>query len=781
MNLRFFLLCLLLCSRGALQAQVPLEGRVVDELGRPLLTVEILLLPDSLTVLSDREGMFAFSLQPGAACELQLRLAGYHSEEYAFTAPLHQPLNLRLELSPETELEGVIIYDEHAKQEDWLATEHLGASQLLENNRGTLSETLARLPGMDAIQTGVGIAKPVIRGLAFNRVIVNDQGIKQEGQQWGADHGLEIDALGVSGVEILKGPASLQYGSDGLGGVINVLPDPIPDRNSTHADLLLLAKSNNGHLGGSARVQVNRNDFWVSGRYTRQQYGDYQVPTDSFIFQGFVLPLVEGKLKNSAGAEENYKAELGLRRKKSISRLTYSHFGLEAGLFSGAVGAPRAYTLQPDGNNRDIDLPSQSVRHDKLLFNELIFLPNSHLNLNLGYQRNLRQERGFPEFHNQPEIDPANTLALRLDLQTWSGNAHLEREWRTGKLVAGISGEYQQHERGGWDFLLPDFRTSRAGAFVMADRSAGSSRWSWHGGLRFDAGRNRSAAFQRAVWNSNGVVVDSLGVAATDQVFANVSGAIGARYTVVDKRLWAKAHLGKSFRMPYPSETASNGVHHGTFRHEQGNPELRSEQGYQLDLLLDWELGAWRGEAAVFANYFEGFIYLAPSGTLSKLPEAGQIYRYRQDDAIFSGFELSWDWQIRKPFSWHQALEYVWNYNVATSLSLPFTPQPSMLNEWELKPLLRGSQPLALRVSHRWVLANGPNRVDRNERTTPGYQLVDASLGWKWEGRQGRSLELTVQGQNLLNESYLNHLSRYRLINVPEQGRNLVLTLLVKV
>lgn len=763
---------------GQMPAGSRLTGTVRDATGEPLQAVTVWLLPDSMACLSGSEGQFAFEALAPGDYRVALQLAGYEADTIAVSLAPEQHRRLSPTLvENQRELDAVNIFDEHAKQEDLLATEHLDETDLTRNVRGNFAESLSRLPGLDAINTGVGIAKPVIRGLSFNRVIVNDQGIKQEGQQWGADHGLEIDAFAVSRVEVVKGPASLQYGSDGLGGVINLMPAPVPPNNQVSGSLTLLGKSNNAHLGASARLAVNRNDWWLSARYTQQDFGDYRVPADTFVYQGFVLPLFDGYLKNTAGNEENLKVQLGLRRDWGITRLTYSRYDLEAGLFAGAVGAPRSYALQPDGNRRNIDLPAQAVTHHKLIFNQVLVFGEDHLTVDLGWQRNLRQELSFPEFHNQPEIDPNNFLALQLDLQTWTGNLHYEQrlsgQW---KNTYGASVQYQRNRRRGWEFLLPDFETLRSGVFVITHFEPETSRWRFSGGLRADLGSNTSQPFDRYVWDSNARITDSLSVPMTDDLFWNWSGSVGGRYTLQPQHAWLKVHLGKSFRVPYPSETVSNGVHHGTFRHEQGNPELTSEQGYQLDLGLDWQRGRWQAHLATYFNYFDNFIYLGPSGRLSTLPEAGQIFRYQQTDALYSGFELDWQVQLTQGLRFQQAAEYVWNYNLMTSLSLPFTPQPSLLSElaYRRTPQATWAEEWYVTLSHRYVLANGPNRVDRNERPTPAYQLVDATLGTTLHW-QPCELDLSLQGQNLLDAAYLNHLSRYRLINVPEQGRNLVL------
>lgn len=770
---------LILLSAGLASAQTQLTGLVLDAQDEPVPFAAVWLLPDSTGVLTNTQGRFTWaSVKPGTYL---LRVSSVGYEPYAkkvMVSGEKKELRIRLE-THQVLLEEVVIVDEHAKQEGMLTSEHLNWKELMQNSRGTFAQSLARLPGLDAINTGVGIAKPVIRGLSFNRVIVNDQGVKQEGQQWGADHGLEIDAFSVSRVEVLKGPASLQYGSDGLGGVINIFPDPIPAVNSVQGELTLLGKSNNLHGGASAKVAVNRRDLWLSARYSHQAFGDYRVPADTFLFQGFVLPIFDQRLKNTAGNEQNLRLEAGIRRENSISRITFSQYHLRSGLFAGAIGQPRSYALQPDGNRRNVDLPSQQVRHTKLLFNQTFFFGDDHLVVDAGYQQNLRQEFGYPEFHNQPEIDPANTLALQLILDSWAVNAHYEHKG-PGNLthIFGINTQLQHNRRSGWEFLLPDFDLWRAGAFYLGQYQPRNPRWQFSGGVRADAGQNQSEYFQRFVWNSNGVIVDSLSVPQLSALFANWSASLGMRHELVPGKSWLRAHIGKSFRIPYPSETSSNGVHHGTFRHEQGNPDLVSEQGYQLDLGMEWEGSRWQADVAVFASYFDNFIYLAPSGRLSRLPEAGQIFRYEQNDALYAGGEVSWSFDLGQGFTLRQVGEYVWNYNIDTRLALPFTPHPSVLSEirWERK--LPGSFAPEIRaaLSHHYHFANGPLRVDRNERPTPAFQVMDAEVGGVFQIRNYR-FDWSLQGQNLLNAAYLQHLSRYRLINVPEQGRNVVLAL----
>ena len=783
--MHFFLLFIIgLFLFTPLQGQI--SGTVYSREGEALSGATLLLLPDSIGQVAMLDGAFSFSgLKPGDYTLIASYL-GYEAGEVAlqFGGQPLEPVEFRLEPKREL-LETIVVTDEHAKQENSLSSEHISDRFIQEYNQGTFAKTIEKLPGISAINVGVGIAKPVIRGLSSNRIIVNQQGIKQESHQWGADHGLEVDAYDVEQVEIIKGPASLQYGSDGLGGVINIMPGRVVPIGTFRGSIQGVYKSNNDHWGGSANLGFNLNGLFMSARYSRQEFADYRVPANQFVYNSFTLPIIDNNLKNTAGKEENVRASIGLQRDWGITRLIFGHYSLDAGLFSGAVGIPRSYALTDDGNRRDLDVPRQSIDHYRLSFHQTLLFDAGHLDLNIGYQRNWRREFSFPEFHSIPssQIDPDNTLALEFTLQTWSANVHYEHQaTESRKLIVGGNVQQQDNRRGGFEFLLPDFRTFRGGLFTLSEWQMPSG-WNLNAGIRVDYATNDTEFFRQWVWDSNENITDSLIAPITGQSFYNWSASAGANWPLQEGRWVLKANLGKSFRVPYPAETVSNGIHHGTFRHEVGTPDLDSEHGYQLDLSADWDFGRFSGNFSGYFNYFENYIYLGPTfpARFSPLPEAGQIFQYRQDDAIYTGFELQWEWEITDFLQLQQVADFVQSYNIRTSLALPFTPQPAL--KQHLRYTHKGNKGwleecFAELGYEYYFAAEGRYRVDRSERPTPAYQLWGIGAGLKAR-LGGQPLQLNIQVQNLFDTAYFNHLSRYRLINVPEQGRNIVLTVKV--
>jgi iron complex outermembrane receptor protein len=768
-----------ICSTGILSVNGQVSGVVFHEYGEPMPNALVLILPDSISTVTDIGGEFSFTNLSAGDYQIVVTYVAHLPQIQSFKYG-KEPLEFRFSLSYDTErLSEVIIEGEHGYTEDILGSVHVGEGFVEMETKSALAQTLDRLAGISSINVGVGVSKPVIRGLSNNRIIVLTDNIKQEGQQWGTDHGLEIDQYDAEEIEILKGPASLQYGSDGLGGVINILPEKIPAKGTINGVVLGNFRSNNMHGGGSARLNVNLNNVFGSLRYSHQQFGDYSVPADSFIYNTFVLPINNRLLKNTAGTERNISGYAGILRVWGLTRIDVSHYSLDVGLFSGAIGVPRSYALTDDGNNRNIDEPRQSVRHLKAVISQEFFLRTHQvLHLHFGYQENLRREFSFPEFHSVPSVDPNNTLAIELRLKTFTANGHLDYEFNY-KLsnTYGFDAQYQINERDGFELFIPNFKTVRTGLYVISNWQPAENLLV-QGGLRADYGKNLSDFSQRYVYSGTNTIVDSLETPETNDDFFNVSGSLGLNRKL-GKKGELRANLGKSFRVPYLNETTSNGVHHGTFRHEVGNPDLKSEHGYQFDLSTDWKWSKVYFNVAGYFNFFQDYIYLSPSARFSLLPEAGQLFEYKQHNVFYTGGELNWGYSPWKFMEVSQAYEYVWNYNLETGLALPFTPPGSVLSEIMLKSdkiwLLENAY---LFVNNHFVLAQ--NRVDRNEPETPAYNLINLGFGFDIKltdkTRFGSSLKIRFSVQNILNQRYLNHLSRYRWINVPEQGRNLVVS-----
>ncbi|MDC7147176.1 TonB-dependent receptor plug domain-containing protein, partial [Bacteroides ovatus] len=284
---------------------------------------------------------------------------------------------------------------------------------------GNFMQAMENIPGVQAMDIGSGFSKPMIRGMGFNRIAVLENGIKQEGQQWGADHGLELDAFNIGAVNVLKGPSSLLYGSDAMGGVIDVVPSAVPADNRVFGDVTLLGKSVNGTIGGSLMLGIRKNAWYSHIRYSEQHFGDYRIPTDSIVYLTQRIPIYGRKLKNTAGIERNIGLFTQYQRRAYKANYAVSNVYQKTGFFPGAHGIPDASRVEDDGDSRNIELPFSKVNHLKVTTHQQYAWEKLILSGDLGFQNNHREE--WSAFHTHygsqpaPEKDPDKELAFNLN------------------------------------------------------------------------------------------------------------------------------------------------------------------------------------------------------------------------------------------------------------------------------------------------------------------------------------------------------------------------------
>ncbi|MDR1611117.1 MAG: TonB-dependent receptor, partial [Candidatus Symbiothrix sp.] len=652
---------------------------------------------------------------------------------------------------------------------------------LNEHFTGNLIQTLEHVPGIHSMDIGSGFSKPMIRGMGFNRIVVAENGIKQEGQQWGADHGLEIDAFNVERVMIRKGPASLLYGSDAMGGAIEIAPLPAPAENQVYGDISLLGKSVNETLGGSLMLGIKQNNLHVKIRFTEQHFGDYRIPADTVVYLTQRMPVYGRRLKNTAGFERDATLFAEYRKGAYYVNYAVSNAFQKVGFFPGAHGIPDISRLQDDGDSRNINLPYSMVNHFKMTTRRKYVWQDFILYWDAGFQSNRREEWSLFHTHyrNQPvpEKDPDKELSFRLS--TFSSS--LKADWfesERWKHTLGWDVQYQRNRIAGYSFLLPEYsRLTTGGYLVSVFRPNKDITVS--GGIRFDYGNIdisahrdsyletylRERAYPEDVieayrWRSYPV----------NRHFGNFSGSLGISRTINDySRI--KANIGRSFRLPAANELASNGVHHGAFRHEQGDASLDSEQGWQLDASYIYEYGNVGLSVSPFFSWFDNYIYLKPTGEWSILPHAGQIYRYSGAEAIFAGTEMEFHVDFLRDMTYRITGEYVYTHNRNEHTPMSFSPPVSMRNclIWNIKPF-------QLRAELQSIAAQ--NRVARNEDKTGGANLVHLGILADLSLFETKA-KLALSVQNLFNAAYYNHLSFYRKIEIPEQGRNIQLSIKV--
>ncbi|WP_316814093.1 TonB-dependent receptor [Pedobacter heparinus] len=699
-----------------------------------------------------------------------------------------------LKIKPSYQLKEVVVKDKRLQlrqEEESLNVVTIGSDFIQRNLGGSLMKTLERLPGIKTIGIGSGQSKPLIRGLGFNRVVVVDKGIKHEGQQWGADHGLEIDQFAAAEVELVKGAASFIYGSDAIGGAIEVKPANAPPKNTLGGSIDLVGKSNNNLYGSSVNFFGRKELWFFDSRITYQNYGDYSVPTDTVFVYDYAVRLHNRGLRNTAGRETAFHLTTGYVKEGFRSVIYLSNIYSKSGFFANAHGLEprRVDTDMHDASERDIRLPSQQVNHFKLINRSNYQIRGHKLEIELGYQQNFRQE--FSPYVNHGYMPPvypdylsvSPELEREFDKHVYSIN--LRDMLAIGKhhLTTGINAEYQDNSINGWTFLVPSFKQATAGLFVY-DKYKINEQVILHAALRYDYGQIRM--FKYTDWfdsefTTGGTTISERLIRANDlnRSFNSMVWSAGINYK--HQKFLLKANIGKSFRMPIAKELGANGVNYHYFSYEKGDAALSPEQSYQLDLSLGWNEDRWSVLISPFYNYFPNYIYLNPTANHDFYYGAGnQIFQYAQSKVLRYGGEFQLKYKILKSLSTELLGEYLFAKQISgdkKGYTLPFSPPVSVLFNltWSTEPesLFKDSY-----FSIDYRLTTKQNNIVPPEKKTPGYELINLQAGTKFNLRK-QQLMFSLQVQNLLNSRYLNHNSFYRLIELPEAGRNIILSLKV--
>ena len=734
-----------------LSAQYQVSGHVHDMEHTPLAGADVWLVNTSFVTVSDNAGYFILRNIPAGEYEIRIRIIGYRQLSRKISITGNVPhTDYHLETDP-TLMDSVVVKgNAQAERNRQDAVSVLIARPNEIRGNVSLPKALEAIPGFRSSDIGAGSGKLLIRGLGNNRIVVLSNGIKMQDQQWGQDHGLEIDPFSTGKVELLKGPVSLTTGSDGIGGMISLLPLAPPAENTLEASLDLNGRSNNNLVGSSARIALRKKGNFFMLRYTEQHYGDYKVNADSFNYLSYKYPIRDHLLKNTAGMERSITSSAGIIRSWGHSRINVSNTFQQMGFFTGSHGIPTTQSLAPDGSRYNIDLPYQQVDHLMITSNTHLYSHSRPLDLDLGFQQNHRSEFAFP--HSHSGTVPAGWGNTELDFRLSTVTSSLSKtvlKHDGFELSTGINTEHQVNHSGGYAFLIPSFTQSTAGVFTKAKYDVSEH-------TRFIAGIRYDACLQDVEGNK--------------RMYHDYSWSAGMIRTM-NEHITIKANAGKGFRVPGVYELFADGVHHSAFRHERGDSALRSEQSYQADLSFEYSDGGLQFVINPFVNYFSNYIFLRPTGTFSQLQDAGQVWQFSQARVFRWGGEA----MLKGSFTDHLDASLGGDLVYATDLdngyALPFIPPPVIISLLEYKLTdTKKHHNTSFSYQTRYIMAQ--NRTARNEQPTGTAWVHDISAGTSVH--LGKTeLELIVRLQNIFNTAYFNHVSYYRMINIPEPGRNL--------
>ena len=637
-------------------------------------------------------------------------------------------------------------------------------------------DAIAHQPGVSQLTTGGSISKPIIRGLGYNRVVVMSEGVRQEGQQWGDEHGVEVDGSSVNSVEILKGPASLMYGSDAMAGVVILHSKPTLAEGDMRANVSTEYQTNNGLFNYNLSIAGNQHGFVWDARFSDKMAHAYKNKYDGYV-------------PGSQFRERAGRLMLGVDKTWGHSRLTWTAYHLTPGIVEGERN-PETGELECSTNNVKTygkSLPFQQVKHYKLVWDNSLSLSSGYLKAIIGYQQNRRQE--FEESADEYE------LFFKLHTLTYDLR-YLTHEWDGWKFSTGIGGMYQKSGNEGEEYLIPDYRLFDFGIYATTTKAIGDS-WTLNGGVRYD---------HRRLHGDELIEDGDMRFTDFSRHFNGLTGSIGAVCNI-NKHFNVRLNLARGFRTPNMSELSSNGVHEGSIRYELGNQQLKAEYSLQADLGIDFTSRYVSAQVALFANRIDNYIF---THRLNQEIEEGYLtYAYTQGDARLLGFEAGIDFHPVHSIHFSNSFSYVdarLMHASADTKYLPFTPAPHWASElkWELfhHSHTTVNHHHTTDAAHRSLFNNlyvaaGLDcylkqthiySADDTETKTPGYALLSISAGSDIQVKGRKIAELYITADNLLDKAYQNHLSRLKYADVNaatgrrgifNMGRNITFKIVV--
>jgi iron complex outermembrane receptor protein len=640
-------------------------------------------------------------------------------------------------------------------------------------------DAIAHQPGVSQLTTGGSISKPIIRGLGYNRVVVMSEGVRQEGQQWGDEHGVEVDGSSVGSVEILKGPASLMYGSDAMAGVVILHAQPTLAEGELKGNVSTEYQTNNGLFHYSLQMAGNQKGFVWDARYSDKMAHAYRNKYDDYV-------------PGSQFRERAGRLMLGVNKAWGHSRLVWTAYHLTPSIVEGERN-PETGELEHEeswsGHQYGKSLPFQQVKHYKVVWDNSLNLPSGYLKAIIGYQQNRRQE--FEESMDDYE------LYFKLHTLTYDLR-YITNECSGWKLSTGIGGMYQKSGNEGEEYLIPDYRLFDFGFYATATKAFGD-RWTLSGGLRYD---HRRLHGYELMEDGEKRFVDFT------RHFNGVTGSIGAVCNIND-HLNLRLNLARGFRTPNMSELASNGIHEGSVRYELGNRQLKAEYSLQADLGLDFTSRYVSAQLALFANRIDNYIF---THRVAEVIDPDYLtYAYTQGDARLLGFEAGVDFHPVHSVHFSNTFSYVdaqLLHADADTKYLPFTPAPKWSSElkWELfhhshSTINHHHSMSTVRRSmfNNLYIAVGLDcylkqthiyRADDTETETPGYALLSLSAGTDIQVKGKKIAEFCITADNLLNKAYQNHLSRLKYADenvmtgrrgIYNMGRNITFKVVISI
>lgn len=731
-----FIMCVMLFLTQIVDAQNKITGKITSEGNLPLVGATVFVPDMNKGTVSDNNGQFELTNLPSGNMKVQISYIGYSNRI--------ETVNLRgneVELNVSLK-QTVIEAEEIVVSGGYNSTQHENAVKIdvLKVNQhakvtSNFTEMLTQVPGVDMISKGGGISKPVIRGLSMNDILILNNGVRFENYQYSSHHPLGIDEFGIDNIEIIKGPASLLYGSDAIGGVINFIKEKLAPLGSIVGDYNVQLFSNTQGLTNNLGIKGSSQHLFGGIRIGQKTNADFLQGGGDYV-------------PNSRFNEMSLKANIGFTDKIGTFKLYYDYNNQKLGL----VEEEAIEVIVERGRKNSIFY--QELNTHLLSSQNKLYLGKYKLDVNAAFQNT--------ELTHFAEVG-VTEIQMKLTTLTYEAKFHLPSS-ASSEYIVGFQGLNQQNinlnDRE--TKLLPDATTNNYSGFLLLQRTF-FDKLKLQTGVRYD---NKIISSQ-----SIGLSTDEDYRPALEKPFGSFSGSFGATYHLSDDLLF-RANYAIAYRTPNLAELTSNGQHE--LRYEIGNQQLVPENAYEVDVSLHYHKENFTFDLAVFNNRIDNYVFISPTGET----RSGDIpvFKYKQANSVLYGGEAGLHIHP-KMIKWLH-IESAYASVVGKQDNgdyLPFVPAHKFRFELmvELEKVLFLHNAFA---SAKTFTAFDQNNAAQDETTTLGYTLVDLNLGGNIKIVNGLfSIGLSVS--NLFDTKYIDHLSTLKEVNLYNPGRNIALSL----
>lgn len=799
MKTAIFLILVLLLSYQV-GAQTGSITGMVKSGNRPIPFVSVELTGTGFGTTTDSLGRYFIEKLPAGSYTIRASYIGYAIFEKAILLGKDQKYTLPIQLSATGDILNQVVITAFSGsvriRESPLSVVPVSNKQIEQTSESNIIDVLVkRVPGLNAVKTGPNISKPFIRGLGYNRVLTLYDGIRQEGQQWGDEHGIEVDAYNIDRAEVIKGPASLMYGSDALAGVVSLFPyEPKDPDGKWHGKITSEYQSNNNLVGNGFRLNYKNQSLVYAVRGSFRISKNYRNPVD-------------GRVYLTNFNEKNFSTLLGFKSARGYSNLNFTLYENRQGIPDGSRDSlSRKFTKQlyegiedtiatrpvvssGELNSYTVPALSQHIQHYRVYLHSFYQIGNGGLDMLWGIQKNIRKE------YNHPTMPKQAGMHVLLNTMNY-GIRYNSKKFLNMDISLGINGMLQSNKSvDATDFPIPNYELFDGGAYTFVKWKR--NKWSFSGGFRYDlrqvhwndfyVGTNAKTGFDEQLKfpdTANGI----LQFPAYRKGFQGTSASVGLTLQA-SNNICIKANVGRAYRAPNITEIASNGLDPGAHIIYLGNRNFNPEFSLQEDIGISARYSYLSADLSLFNNNIRHYIYLNVVTDSNGNPlvdaQGNKTYQYQQAGAHLYGAEL---WLAIHPekmgdMRFENSLSWVYGTNKNKALKgkkvegeyllliPPFKWISTVSRPFDIDS--KRISPIDARMEMEWTAAQYRYLgLNNTETPTAGYVLFNMSVSTGLKYHQSKIIQIHVGVNNLLNKAYQSHLSRLKYFEYYNQSSN---------